>query len=63
MKRKDKTEKLENLEERYLEVFKGGPLVLEGDDISLEQPYVGRIVDSVTTYSVYGQASKIPDAE
>lgn len=52
MKRKAK---YENLEEQYQEIFKGAPQTPNEVDSSLEQPYFGRIVQTVTTYSVYGK--------
>lgn len=52
MKRKDKSR---NLEDQYQEIIKGAPQAPEEVDSSLEQPYFGRIVQTVTTYSVYGK--------
>ena len=48
MKRKDKSP---TLEEQYLEIFTGAPNVGE-DAPSLEQPYAGKILPTVTTYSI-----------
>ncbi len=48
MKPKDKSP---TLEEKYTQIIKGSPEVSE-EEISLEQPYAGRIVQTVTTYSI-----------
>ena len=43
------------LEQQYKEVFRSAPLIPQTDPdyLNLEQPYFGRIVDTVTTYSVH----------
>ena len=51
MTRKDKSR---TLQEQYLEILKGSPSPLEPVpyDLGWEEPYAGRIVQTVTTYSV-----------
>jgi hypothetical protein len=49
----------QGLEEKHRKLFKEQPDFLRPDSDSLEQPYAGEVVDTVTTYSVYGE----PDEE
>lgn len=45
-------EKPQSLESQYLQVFKAAPQAPQPVEPSLEQPYFGRVVQTVTTYSV-----------
>ena len=45
-------EKVHSLEDQYLQVFKAAPQAPQPEEPSLEQPYFGRVVQTVTTYSV-----------
>jgi len=49
MKRKDKSH---ILQEQYSEILKGSPEEILPNDLVWEEPYAGRIVQTVTTYSV-----------
>lgn len=56
MNRKNKSP---SLEEQYLEIFTGTPEIGE-DAPSLEQPYAGRILPTVTTYSITDKPEILP---
>jgi hypothetical protein len=45
----------QGLEEAHRKLFKEQPDFLRPESDSLEQPYAGEVVDTVTTYSVYGE--------
>ena len=40
------------IEDQYTQFFKGNRGALPSDSLNMEQPYAGRIVQTVTTYSV-----------
>lgn len=46
-----KTKKIATLEEQYIELFKQVDVAAQPDDMDLSQPYLGRIVPTITTYS------------
>jgi hypothetical protein len=50
-----KSKQNHTLEKMHRKLFKEQPEFLRPESDSLEQPYAGEIVDTVTTYSVYGE--------
>lgn len=52
-------EKTPTLEEQYLQVFKAEPQAPQPEEPSFEQPYFGRVVQTVTTYSVYEKPEQL----
>jgi len=48
----------QSLTEAHRKLFKEQQEFLRQDSDTLEQPYAGEVVDSVTTYSVYGEQSQ-----
>jgi hypothetical protein len=45
----------QTLEQKHRHLFKDSPEYLKPDSESLEQPYAGEVVETITTYSVYGE--------
>lgn len=50
-----KRQQIQSLERKHRKLFKQQPDYLRPESESLEQPYAGEIVETVTTYSVYGE--------
>ena len=50
-----KDKQIQILEKKHRKLFKEQPEFLRPDSESLEQPYAGEVVETITTYSVYGE--------
>jgi hypothetical protein len=50
-----KPKTIQGLTKKHAALFKQGLESARQDSESLEQPYIGEIVETVTTYSVYGE--------
>ena len=50
-----KTKRNQELVKKHRQLFKEQPEFLRPESDSLEQPYAGEVVDTLTTYSVYGE--------
>lgn len=57
MEIKGKRKEIQKLEKLHRKLFKEEPGLLRPESDSLEQPYAGEVVDTLTTYSVYGEPS------
>ena len=51
----EKAKKIQDLEKLHRKLFKEQPALVRPESDSLEQPYAGEVVDTLTTYSVYGE--------
>lgn len=53
--RAEKPKVNQSLVQKHRKLFKERPEFLRPDSESLEQPYAGEVVETITTYSVYGE--------
>lgn len=50
-----KAKKIQALIKKHRDLLKQQPEFLRPESESLEQPYAGEVVETITTYSVYGE--------